>query len=251
MSSIETSLIVFACVLASALLGMSLRKIVPQPHLNGDSRAIVQAGMGLVGTLTALALGLLISSAKGFYDSQVTELTHLSADSVLLDRVLAHYGSETQESRDLLRGAVVDALDQIWSKSRSAPSLSIPRTNHSEILYDKIQQLSPKDDGQRQLKSQALSMVKGLGQIHWLMYEQKSYSPSPPMLVILVFWLMALFLSFGLFAPTNATVVTSLFVSALSVSSAILLVLEMYTPYAGLIHVSTTPLRTALANLGQ
>jgi len=72
-----------------------------------------------------------------------------------------------------------------------------------------------------------------------------------PLLVVLVLWLTVIFVSFGLFAPSNATVISSLFVSALSVSGAIFLILEMYGPYAGLIQISSAPLRAALAHLGQ
>jgi len=72
-----------------------------------------------------------------------------------------------------------------------------------------------------------------------------------PLLVVLIFWLTIIFVSFGLFAPLNATVLTSLFVSALSFSGAIFLILELYTPYRGLIQVSNAPLRAALAHLGQ
>jgi hypothetical protein len=72
-----------------------------------------------------------------------------------------------------------------------------------------------------------------------------------PVLVVLTFWVTALFVSFGLFAPFNTTTIASLFVSALSVSGAIFLILEMYTPYAGLIQISSAPLRAALAQLGQ
>jgi O-antigen/teichoic acid export membrane protein len=111
MSSIATSLIVFACVFASALVGMFLRRVLPQHHLNGDSKAVVQLGMGLVVTLAALVLGLLVSSAKGFYDMQSAELTQLSANVVLLDRTLAHYGSDGKGARGILRGAVVHIVD--------------------------------------------------------------------------------------------------------------------------------------------
>ena len=71
------------------------------------------------------------------------------------------------------------------------------------------------------------------------------------LLVVLVAWLTIIFISFGLFAPRTVTVIVSLLVSALSVSGAIFLILEMYSPYAGLIHVSSGPLRAALAHLGQ
>jgi hypothetical protein len=139
----------------------------------------------------------------------------------------------------------------MWPKERTGLSQLEPSSTGSEVLYDKIQALSPKDDAQRSIQSQALSIAISLGQIRWLMYEQRVNSVSVPLLIVLVFWLTALFISFGLFAPRNATVVVTLLVSALSVSGAIFLILEMYTPYAGLIRISDIPLRTALSNLGQ
>jgi membrane-bound ClpP family serine protease len=83
------------------------------------------------------------------------------------------------------------------------------------------------------------------------MAEQRVNSVSSPLLIVLLFWLTIIFTSFGLFAPRNATVVVSLLVSALSVSGAVFLILEMYSPYAGLIHVSSAPLRAALTHLSK
>jgi hypothetical protein len=219
--------------------------------LSADSKDVVKLGIGLVGTMAALVLGLLVASAKGSYDTQSTELTEMSAKVVLLDRFLAHYGPETKEARDMLRGAVVRILDRTWSKDSTSPSQVEPPSTGGDVLYDKMQGLSPKDDTQRSIKDQALSVAIGLGQTRWLMYEQSVTSVSLPLLVVLVFWLTIIFISFGLFAPPNATVVASLFVSALSVSGAIFLILEMYSPYSGLIQISSAPLRAALAHLGQ
>ena len=247
MSSTTISLIVFACVFGGALLGIFLHAVLPQHHLSNESKDIVKLGMGLVGTMAALVLGLLVASAKGSYDNQSAELTQMSANIALLDRVLAVYGPETKETRALLRGAVGRVLDQMWSTT----SPSVPTAAGGEIIYEKIQGLSPKNDTQRSLQSQALSMAIDLGKLRWLMYEQAITSVSMPLLVVLVLWLAVIFISFGLFAPFNATVVSSLFISALSVSAAIFLILEMYTPYEGVIALSSAPLRAALAHLGQ
>ena len=249
MSSIIVSLIVFAFVFGGALLGILLHAVLPPQHLSAESKDIVKLGMGLVGTMAALVLGLLVASAKGSYDAQSTELTQLSANIALLDRALALYGPETKETRALLRGAVSRALDQMWSKDGA--SRVEPPSAGGEILYDKIAGLSPKSDTQRSLQSQALSIAVDLGKLRWLMYEQETGSVSIPLLVVLVLWLTIIFISFGLFAPFNATVVSSLFASALSFSCAIFLILEMYTPYEGLIQISNAPLRAALAHLGQ
>jgi hypothetical protein len=245
------SLMVFACVFGGALFGMRLRAALPEHHLSSDSKEIVKLGMGLVGTMAALVLGLLVASAKGSFDVQSTELTQMAANVGLLDRALAHYGPETKEARDLLRAAVAGLIDQIWSKDRSSSAPLDPSAVSGGALFEKIQGLSPKDDRQRLLQAQALNTAIGLGQTRWLMYEQGTTSVSVPLLVVLVLWLTLILGSFGLFAPANATVITSLCLSALSVSGAIFLILEMYAPYSGVIQVSSAPLRAALAHLGQ
>jgi hypothetical protein len=251
MSSVAVSLIVFACVFSGSLFGMFLRTRLPEHHLSAESREIVKLGMGLVATMSALVLGLLVASAKNSYDTQSAELTEISAKVVVLDRVLAHYGPETKEVRDLLRSAVVRILDSMWPQERTRTSEVDPPSTGAEVLLDKIQALSPKDDKQRSLHAQALTLVMGLAQTRWLMYEQGATLVSKPLLVIVVFWLTTIFISFGLSAPGNATVTAALFVSALSVSCAVFLILEMYTPYAGLIHISSAPLRATLMHLGQ
>jgi hypothetical protein len=229
---------------------MMLRSVLPSDHLSGDTKDVVKLGMGLVGTMAALVLGLLIASAKGSFDTQSNELTDMSSRIVLLDRVLAHYGPEAKDARDALRSSVEHAAE--WASVKQAiDTPQFEANNHGEVLYDKIQALSPKDDTQRSIQGQALNLVMSLGQTRWLMAEQRTNSISVSMLVVLIFWLTIIFISFGLYAPRNATVVVSLFVSAISVSGAIFLILEMYSPYEGLIHVSTAPLRAALSHLGQ
>jgi hypothetical protein len=250
-SSIAVSLIVFACVFGGAVCGMLLRRALPPNHLSGDSKDVVKMSMGLVATMAALVLGLLVSSAKSFYDAQSSELTQAAARLILLDRLLAHYGPETKEVRDLLRSTLADSIDRIWLQERTESSrLGAPPTG-PEVLLVKIQALSPQDDRQRSLQAQALSMAVDLIQTRWLMYEQETGSVSGPMLVILVFWLAAIFISFGLFAPPNATVIVALLVAGLSVSGAIFLILEMYAPFGGIIKLSSDPLRAALTHLGQ
>ncbi len=232
------------------MCGILLRGALPSDHLSADSKDVVKMSMGLVATMAALLLGLLVSSAKSFYDAQSNELMQMSSRVILLDRTLAHYGAETKELRDLLRNALADSIDRTWPEERIPSKLGVPTTD-SEALIDKIQELSPKDDRQRALQAQALNMAGILIQTRWLMYEQGTNSVSVPMLVILIFWLAAIFTSFGLFAPRNATVITALFVAGGAVSGAIFLILEMYAPFGGLIKLSSAPLRTALTHLGQ
>src|SRR5262249_36291757 len=208
-------------------------------------------GMGLVGTMAALVLGLLIASAKGSFDAQGKELTELASEVILADRLLAHYGSESGPARDLLRGAVGHMIETTWSENSADPGAGGAQLARQEALFDAIQKLSPKDEAQRSIQAQALRVVIDMGRTRWLMYEQQTTSFSTTLLIVVVFWLSLIQASFGLYAPTNATVVASLAVSALAVSAAIFVILEMYAPYSGVIQVSSAPLRAALAHLGQ
>ncbi len=250
MSSLEISLVTLAVVFGGALLGIGLRAVLPESEWSADSKEVVKLGMGLIATMAALVLGLLIASAKSSYDTQNAELTEMASKAVLLDRILAHYGSEAKEARDMLRGSVVSVVEMVSSKAVDGP-FQFGMSANGEDLYDKIQGLSPKDDAQRSIQAQALGIMMAMGQTRLLLAAQKNNSVSLPMLVVLVAWLTIIFISFGLFAPRNVTVVVSLLVSALSVSGAIFLILEMYSPYAGLIHVSGAPIRAALTHLGQ
>jgi uncharacterized protein YhaN len=224
---------------------------MPENHLSDDSKDSVKLGMGLVATMCALVLGLLIASAKSYYDTQNAELTEMSAKVVLLDRMLAHYGPETDEARVFLRSVVERSIDRLWQRGGARGSHLDPTQVSSEAMSEKTIALSPKTDKQRVIQTQAVTLEVALGQTRWLMFEQASTQVPKPLVVILVLWLTFIFIGWGIFAPQNGTVAATWFLCALSVSSAIFLILEMYSPYAGLILVSREPLRAALAHLGQ
>jgi hypothetical protein len=231
------------------MLGLWLRTILPAHHLDAETKDVVKLGVGLIGTMAALLLGLLVASAKSSFDARGSELTQMAANTILLDRTLAHYGPETAAIRGILKVAVARTIDQVWPKSGKEGGLT--SQTGGEIIFDKVQELTPRSDAQRTLQSQAESMAINLGQTRWLLFEQAGTSISLPFLVVVVFWLSMLFVSFGLFAPSNATAITTLLVSAISVAGAIFLVLELDHPFSGLIQISSAPLRSALAVLGR
>jgi hypothetical protein len=245
-SAIGIGLIVLVCVFGGSLLGMFLHTILPEHHLNADSKDVIKLGMGLTATMSALVLALLTNSAKGSFDTQRNELTQMAANIILLDRILAHYGPETKDARDLLKGTVANMINRMWPEEGSAPLLEPVA---AEAFYDKIQSLSPQNEVQRALQGQALKMSVDIGQARWLLFEQGGRSIPMPFLVLLIFWVTVIFLSFGLFAPRNATVVVTLFLCAISVSGAIYLIMELDHPFGGLVQISSASLRSALSQI--
>ena len=248
-SPIAISVVVLTFVFGGALLGIFFHPILRIEHLDPDSKETVRLGMALVAATVAVALGMLIAAGKGFYDSQNSEVTQLAADAVLLDKILHHYGPESKEIRGLLRSSVAHTLDVTWGRD-SSDKTRFTLSAASEVLLVRIPELSPHNDGQRLLQSQALSAAVKLAQTRSLLIAQQASSVPLPLLAVLASWLTLLFMSFGLFVRPNSVVVVSLFASALAVCCAIYLILEMYQPYRGLIQASSAPLRTALEQLG-
>ena len=253
MNPTEIALIVFACVFGGALLGMVLRLITPEHHLSQESQDIIKLGMGLIATIAALVLGLVIATAKSSYDTQAAAVKHSAAKVLLLDRALANYGPETQETRDLLKRLVASRLEAIWPEAGSHPARfdgpgAVPLAQEFEA---RILHLAPQTDAQRWFRSHALQILSDIMETRWLVLGGLGSTVPLPFLVVVVFWLTIIFGSFGLFAPRNGTVIAVLFLCALSVAGSIFLILEMDQPFQGLMKISGAPLRYALSQLGQ
>lgn len=114
---LEVSALIFLCIFGGAMAGIWLRQVLPEHYLDAETKDLVKLGVGLIGTMAALLLGLLVASAKSAYDARSSELTQVSANTILLDRMLAHYGPETDRVRADLRAMVARTIDQIWPKS--------------------------------------------------------------------------------------------------------------------------------------
>ncbi len=254
MSPLVISLIAFCCIFGSVLLGMFFRKLLPQHHVSDESKDVMQLGTAMIATLAALVIGLLIASAKDNFDTLNNGLIESSSKVILLDRAMASYGSETREIRGLLRRNLATLIEMLWSKEVKGQSQSkgFPARAGIEIIEDKLRQLSPQNDAQRWLQSRAIQLSTDIQDTRWLLLTRHRQSSYPAaFLVILVSWLVIIFFSFGLFSPRNVTVIIVLFICALSAAGSLYLIEELDRPYGGLISVSSAPLRTALANLGQ
>jgi hypothetical protein len=198
-------------------------------------------------------LGLLVSSAKSSFDTMNAGVVQGSAKIIFLDRTLARYGPETNAAREQLKRSIAAGIEAIWPTEKTGvPALTaFERTNGMELVQDKLRELTPQSDAQRQVLAQAQQIVGDLGQGRWLLFEEAQTELPRSLLLILVFWLTLLFASFGLFAPRNATALTVLCVGACAVSAAIFLVLELNRRLDGMIKISNAPLLNALHHLGQ
>jgi hypothetical protein len=247
------ALIVFGCVFGSALIGLYLHDLLPAHHLNDESTGVVKMATGLVATLAALVLGLLVSSAKSSFDTANGELVQNAATVIQFDRVLANYGPETQEIRSLLKRNYAGAIQILASGDPS----QLARLNGSEAIKQsedferKVENLAPHNDEQRALKARAIQLVDQAFAARWLTLLQAKGSIPISLLIVLVAWLSIIFGAFGLFAHRNGTVIAALILCALSVAGAIFLIQEMSMPLSGIVRVSVAPMLDTLARLGE
>ncbi len=251
MNDLLISLLVFALIFGGALVGVAVRPLLSEQHLHPDSKDVVKMATGLIGTLAALVLGLLIASAKSSFDQKTSQVRQMTATIILLDDLLAQYGSETTPVRNLLRQSVQPLANRIWREEElPTGKLAHFKSSAEAFAFEKeLERLSPNNDAQRSLQSRAIQAFTDGAQIRLLLFAQTGGSIPTPFLIILVFWLSAIFVSFTLFAQTNLVVMASLFVCALSFACAIFLVLELDNPFTGLMGISSATLRSALLPL--
>jgi hypothetical protein len=251
LSALAISLVAFVIMLGGAAAGVLFRRSLPQHHLNDHSKDVVRLGSALIATLSALVLGLLITSAKNAYDTQRNEIRHITAKLVLLDSQLNRYGPETRHARELQRQAMGSMVDRIWGERAVRSSTGAPYrpSTEGDLVYAAIEGLSPQTDAQRTLKLQALQTTTNITESRVLLFEQSDAGLPTPLLAVLVFWLTILLASFTLFSTINPTGGVALVIIALSASGAIFLILEMDHPFSGLMQIPSDSLRNALGVL--
>jgi hypothetical protein len=251
MSAWLISLLVFAIIFGGALLGSALRPLLSERHLQPDSKEVVKMATGLIGTLAALVLGLLIASAKSSFDQKTGQVRQMTATIILVDDLLAQYGPEGVPLRTHLRQSIPPLADRIWHEQEvpAGNNVHFESSKQSLTFENELERLTPNNDVQRSLQSRAVQAFTEGAQTRLLLFTQAGGSIPAPFLIILVFWLSAIFVSFTLFAQTNLVVMASLLLCALSFAGAIFLVLELDNPFTGMMGISSVTLRSALLPL--
>jgi hypothetical protein len=241
----------FAVLLGVILVGARLRRLVPAEHLNPESKDAVKLALGLVATMTAILLGLLVSSAKNSFDTARSEVIQMSAKIALLDRVLVLYGPQTADARRALRDSVAEGVRRTWPPGEDHPARLEPNEQMGDAFYAAISQLTPENDGQRALKAEAVTLMIQLAELRSLVQAQAVSSVSKPLLIALVIWLVVIFLGFTVLAPANATSTLALLAGAFSVACAVFIILELDYPFAGIVRIPSEPMIRTLDHLSK
>jgi hypothetical protein len=251
MNGLAIGLVVAACVFAGGVAGTLLDRVLPPEHLSNDSRDVVMLGTGMLSVLASLVLGLLIATAKSAYDTKDADMRSFATDIVSLDETLRQYDDGALSARRALRDYATTLLDDVWLNRHPHPDLvaSPEALGLLERAQGEIRTLKAANDDQRRLVDEAVAAGATLQRRRWLLIEEAGPSVRVAVIVILICWITAIFVSFGMRAPRNPTVYASFLVCALAMGSAFFLIVELDRPFEGVLRISSRPVTNAIANI--
>lgn len=249
MNSGVVFLITFASIAIGGAIGMLVRIRLPDAAI-ADSKEVVRLSAGLMGTVAALVLGLMIASAKASYDGQTSNVRQLTANLILLDELLQQYGPETKTARGMIRQAAAITVQRVWQEDATSKDLmAFAPSAAAEAFFYNIETLTPTNDLQRTLKPRILEVGTDLVRTRLLMFVHIDNPLPGPLLIIMILWLTLIFTSFTLFVQANRIVAVASLVYALAVSSALFLIVDMSQPFSGLMKIPSAPLQHVLPPL--
>ncbi len=257
----STALLLFL-LLAAAGVGYFVRARLPEKHRSQELLILVQLTINLLVTFTAIVLGLLTTSVKAGFDAAYNARGTYAAEFAQLDEYLREYGSETDNIREQLRAYVAAVIASTWPDETPPAGVKYPDVSHMPLTGEshvlgaiinavgrEIDLLEPKDQLQRRLQDQSEDQYSGLVKTRWRVIEGARGSISPPFYWVLVLWLVILFASLGLTAPANRVTILVIALSALSITVAVFVIIDLDLPYGGLFSIPSTSMRDALADM--
>jgi hypothetical protein len=264
MNELWNAVLLLVILLVSSGLAMFVGRLLPERHRSAEAISLVQLVVSMLVTLVALVLGLLTTSVKSSFDTVGNDLRGLSISIIRLDQQLREYGSEADPARALLRSYTAAAIASTWTHEKKPPGDYYPRRlqmfsdsqlesttlgnmlNHVEVA---IRGLPRTDFLHRRLASDCLDSFQRLERQRWKLLEEAHASISTPFYLVLVFWLVIVFASFGLSAPRSVLSYITIALAAISIASVIFVILDLDTPFSGGLSVSSAPMRDTLAHL--
>jgi hypothetical protein len=256
--------LVFALLLIATGIGVGVRPLLPEEHKAHETVQLIQLVIGMLVTFAALVLGLMTASAKSSFDTASNDLRTYASDLIELDTTLREYGADTSEARGLLRAYTASAIASTWP-GEAAPAGDYPRDTGAQDASQRLEntrlgdmltavgrnlrQLRTHDPLQQRALDDALQQYRRTVDARWKLIEEAHSSISQPFFKTLTFWTCVIFLSFGLIAPRNALALVTIMLGAVSIASAIYVIVDLDTPFSGPIVISSAPMRDALEHL--
>ena len=244
----------FLCIFGGALGGLVMQSFLPSHHLTKESQESIKLGAGLIATMAALILGLLVSSSKGTYDRVNILVNEAAANTISLNQTLKSYGPEADPLRQTLLERVTTIRNEIWPENNKVATKSADALRKGSTILGMVKliaDLKSDDPGALQMKNNAIAIATELNKQRWQITIESTSKLPLTLIVIPIFWITFLTFVYGLFAPRNPTVMMVLFCCSLSIAGAIYLICEMSMPLDGTIKVPSQPFQTVIELLSK
>jgi hypothetical protein len=247
-------ILIFAVILGAGLFGLFLQHRLPEAQKSESARVVIGQISGVLSLLLSLVLGTLVGTSFAFQTTQKTELDALAAQVLELDQTLGELGSTGAFARERLKQTMESAYEAFWGSQSVDPqrlSVSVPLASRKAIKTF-LGSFTPTSEEQKQALASVSTLTDQITRSRLLMSLQVAGRPvSPGLILILIFWAVALFFAFGIFAKSNALVMTAMAAGAACIAFALFLILELGLPYTGVFRVAPDALREAIAHLGE
>jgi len=250
MSNYVIGLISFAAIFGGVLIGRFVANRLPGHHLSSETQSAITVSVAVIGTLSALVLGLMISAANSSFSARSDNVREVSLQLIRIDRNLRRYGPEADDARLALHAWAKAKTQQLFPEKGQEPPSNQGTIIMLESVQDEILDLEPKNPRQTYLRTLCLTLTSTIIQARWSLETRTGHSIPVPFLILLVFWLSIVFASFGLFAPPNPTTIVMLLLCSVAVSGAIYFIEELDNPASGLIRISPDVMRNAVNEIG-
>ena len=248
MSSISIAVAVLVLTFGSGLVGLYLQRRLPEHHMSGGSKDMILAVIGLLSLLLALVLGTLVGNTYAFFATQKSELETMASRALLVDQALAQYGPDAKSARDELKEALVQSYDLFWRGADSDPNqlrvaVALERW---ERVSNVLNSLNPTTTAQKEALTAAKTNLGPMEQTRLLMSLQLSSPVAWSLVFSVIGWSMFLFCGFGVLSGTNPTTVVALALGAVSVASAMFLILDLSQPFSGLFRAPSAAIQQTI-----
>ena len=242
----QTSLIAFICMFGGALGAMFVARRLPEHHVSKETQDTVKLGVGMIAAMASLILGLMTASVKGGFDTTDKDVHTYALNILTVDSYMRHYGPEACGARDLLRRYTEGVIEEAWSGGDDSGT---PNLKTGKILLDldgAVRSWTPQSEDQRAIRASVAERLQTLLASRWTISQEAVTNIPGVFVLVLLIWLTLIFISFGLFAPSNIVVVGALLLCSLSISCALFIIMEMSGPFEGIILVQPKPLMRVL-----
>jgi hypothetical protein len=247
---------------ASAGAGYVVKSRLPERHRSRGAIELVQLSVNLLATFIAIVLGLLTTSVKAGFDAAYSARGTYAAELAQMDECLREYGPETAAIRQQLQSYVAAVIASTWPDEKAPAGVSYPDTSRmpltgesqtlGAILHDvgrAVRALQPADTLHQRILDACMEQYSDLTKSRWTVIEGARPSISTPFYWVLVIWLVILFACLGLTSPPDALTVIVIALSAVSITAAVFVILDMDLPYGGIFGIPSTSMRDALADM--